>query len=132
MPSCPKYCESVRNTVETCLAAGVKPKEIASELRVSNQWVYKLRERFDAFGTVSSPHPSVQGRPRKIHQAAREGIVELLEQNNTIYRDEVVDFLAEEYSITVSKSTVSRLLKQLQITRQKLCTCGNAPVFGRI
>ena len=34
MPS--KYCDSVRNTVETCLAAGVKPVEIASELRVSH------------------------------------------------------------------------------------------------
>ena len=39
----PKYCDSVRNTVETCLAAGVKPIEIASKVRVSHHWVYKLQ-----------------------------------------------------------------------------------------
>ena len=116
----PNYCESVRNSVKTCLAAGVKPIEIASKLRVSHQWVYKLQERLDAFGTVSPPHPSVQGRPRKIHQAAREGVADLLEQNNTVYQDEIVDFLAEEYGITISQSTVSRLLKQLQITHKKV------------
>ena len=116
----PKYCDFIRNTVETSLAAGVKPMEIASQLRVTHQWVYKLQHRLDAFGTVSPPHPSVQGRPRKIHLAAREGVAELLEQNNTIYQDEIVDFLVEEYGITVSQLTVSRLLKQLQITHKKV------------
>ena len=47
-------------------------------------------------------------------------MAELLEQNNTVYQDKIVDFLVEEYSITVSQSTVSRLLKQLQITHKKV------------
>jgi hypothetical protein len=73
----PTYSDSVRCTIETCLRAGVEPLQIASEVRVSHQWVYKLRQVLDAFGTVSPPHLGVQGRPRKITVEAEEGLLDL-------------------------------------------------------
>jgi len=79
MPSRPKYSQSLRNAVETCLCAAIPLREISREVHVSCVWVYYLKERLDVFDTVSPPHCSVQGRPRKIHQEAREGVVEFLE-----------------------------------------------------
>ena len=47
-------------------------------------------------------------------------MADFLAQNNTVYQDKIVDFLAEEFSITVSQLTVFRLLKKLQITYKKV------------
>jgi len=120
MPSTSRHANSVRNAVEISLRAEVPPIQVARELRVSHTWIFRLRLRLDAFDTVSPAPLSVQGRPRKIHQAAREGVAEFLDQNNTVYQDEIMDFLAEEFGITVSQPTISRLLKQLQITHKRL------------
>jgi hypothetical protein len=54
----PKYSDSVRNTIETCLRAGVEPLQIASEVHITHQWVYHLRQVLDAFDTVSPPPPA--------------------------------------------------------------------------
>jgi hypothetical protein len=48
----------VRNTIETCLQAGVEPLQIASEVRISHQWVYQLRQVLNTFNTVSPPPPA--------------------------------------------------------------------------
>ena len=81
----PKYSDSVRNTIETCLRAGVEPLQIASEVRVSHQWVYQLRQTLDAFDTVSPPHLGVQGRPRKITVEAEQGLLDFLDDNPSVY-----------------------------------------------
>jgi hypothetical protein len=81
MPVNLKYSNSVRYAVETCLRTGVPPLRLAEEVRVSRQWVYNLRKNLEAFDTVS-PHPcSVQGRPRKTHHDAEEGVKDFLEKN---------------------------------------------------
>jgi hypothetical protein len=36
----PKYSDSARNIIETCLRAGVEPLQIASEVHFTHQWVY--------------------------------------------------------------------------------------------
>ena len=81
----PKYSDSVRNTIETCLRAGVEPLQIASEVHVTHQWVYQLRQILDAFGTVSPPHLGVQGRPRKVTAEAEQGLLDFLNDNPSAY-----------------------------------------------
>jgi len=115
-----KYANSVRCTVETCLRTGVPPRQIADEVRVSFQWVYQLRKNLLAFDTVSPPPLSVQGRPRKIHHDAEEGVRDFLEQNPTAYQDEIAEFLESEYLIQVHRTTVSRLLKKLGHTYKRI------------
>jgi transposase len=109
----PKYSDSVRQTVETCLRAGVEPLQIASEVHVFNQWVYQLRQFFDAFGTVFPPHLGVQGRPRKVTADVEQGLLDFFDDNPSAYQDEMVEFLFSEFGISVTQSTVSRLLKKL-------------------
>jgi hypothetical protein len=98
----PKYADSVRQTVETCLRAGVNVVQIAKEVHISHQWVSSLRQNLDAFDTVSPPPLSVQGRPRKITHDAEEGILDFLKQNPTAYQDEIAELLLIEYGIQAS------------------------------
>jgi transposase len=115
----PKYHESVRGAVEDFLRAGLGNSEIGLNLQVSNQWVSDLRKLLLAFGTTIPPHPSVRGRPRKIHAEAEEGILDFLENNPTAYLDEIQDFLLTEYQITASVPTVWRCVKKLRLTYKK-------------
>lgn len=120
MPLNLRYSNSVRCTVETCLRTGVPPLQIAEQVRVSSDWVYKLRKNLEAFDTVTPCPLSVQGRPRKIHHDAEEGVKEFLDQNPTAYQDEIAEFLDSEYLIQVYRSTVSRLLKKLGHTNKRI------------
>jgi transposase len=120
MPSREIYSDGVRHVVELGLAAGKTPQGIVEDLGVGLSWAYKLKNQFDAFGTVSAPPMIVQGRPRKIHREAQEAVVEFLEQNPSAYQDEIVDFLAEEFEIFVHRTTVCRLLKDVDITHKKI------------
>jgi transposase len=120
MPSRPKYAESVRQTVETCLRAGVGVVQIAEEVRISHSWVSHLRQNLDAFDTVSPLPLSVQGRPLKITHEAEEGILDFLDQNPTAYQDEIAEFLLTEYGIQTHQSTISRVLKRLNQTYKRI------------
>jgi transposase len=117
MPS--KYHESVRQTVEDLLRAGVTPTDVYKDLQISSTWVYDLRKLIQTFKTVTPPHPSVQGRPRKIHTQAEDGILDFLDDNPTAYLDEIQDFLLTEYQIAASVPTVSRCVKKLRLTYKK-------------
>jgi transposase len=87
MPS--KYHESVWQTVEDLLRAGVSPTDVYKDLQISSTWVYNLRQLIQTFGTATPPHPSVQGRPRKIYAEAEDGILDFLDDNPTTYLDEI-------------------------------------------
>jgi transposase len=52
------------------------------------------------------------GRPRQIHSAVVESLLEYKRQNPWVYQDEMVIFLEEEWGISVDRSTVSRLLQR--------------------
>jgi hypothetical protein len=51
----PKYGDSVRNMIETCLRAGVEPAANRQRGLCYPQWVYQLRQVLNAFDTVSPP-----------------------------------------------------------------------------
>jgi len=43
-----------------------------------------------------------------------------IEEDPHVYRDEMVDFLAEEFDVDVSLTTISRTLKKKRISRKKV------------
>ena len=53
----PRYSDRVRSLIESNLSAGVRTCDIAKAMRVSESMVSTLRASWDAFGTVSPPHP---------------------------------------------------------------------------
>ena len=107
----PRYCDQLRKMIEDLIAAGCRTCDIARYLGVSDPMVSRLRGFYEVFGTVSPPHPGVQGRPRKVHREAEEGIIDFLEEYPTARHDEVSDFLFDEFDISTNQSTVSRVMK---------------------
>ncbi|SLM38775.1 Winged helix-turn-helix DNA-binding domain [Lasallia pustulata] len=112
----PRYTDEVRNLIQDSVTAGARTCDIASYLRVSDSMVSRLRGFYETFGTVSPAHPGVQGRPRKIHKEAEEGVIDFLDEYPTARQDEVCDFLADEYDIHTTPSSVCRLFKRLQFS----------------
>lgn len=44
-----------------------------------------------------------------------------IEEQPHVYRDEMIDFIAEEYDVDVSLVTISRILQKERISRKKVC-----------
>jgi transposase len=72
------------------------------------------------YGTIDwPPHLRLpMGRPRRLHSAAVDSLLEYQKQNLWAYQDEMAMFLEEEWGITVSQSTISRLLKKHRLSNK--------------
>ena len=112
----PRYSRELRGLLESHLDAGVRQRDIARALGVSKSFVSDMRLRFDVFGTTSPVYLGIQGRPRKIHHEAEEGIKDFLDEYPTARLDEVGDFLANEYDIEAGLLTISQCLKRIRVT----------------
>ena len=120
MPSRPRYSDDLRAMVKLFIQAGCPPLDIADDLKVSHQWVYELRRRYEVFGDVKLPSClASRGRPCKLHQAAIEGVGDFMEEYLQAYMDEVKAFLLEEYEIEVSLSTVTRRVREIGLTNKR-------------
>ena len=114
-----RYEETHRRLIATNIKAGVSTAEIVDALNVSDRTVRHYRRNIRIFG-VHDPAPfSVQGRPRKIHAAAEEGLRELLTANSTMMLDEIQDWLAEEWKIEVSIPAIYQTMRRLKLSHKK-------------
>ena len=79
-----------------------------------------MRLHVNTFGSIeaASFYAATQGRPQKIHREVEEGIIDFLEEYPTVRRDEVCDFLSDEYDIECGVHTVGRVLKELKMTHK--------------
>ena len=64
--------------------------------------------------------PRKAGRPSQITAEIEEAIDYFIHHVPTIYQDELATFIFDCFDIKVSQSTISRALKQINITRKKL------------
>jgi transposase len=76
--------------------------------------LYRWEIRVQMYGAIDRPVylRLPLGRPRRIHTAAIEGLLEYQKQNPWVYQDEMAMFLEEEWGISVNQSTISRVLKK--------------------
>ena len=111
--------EALRQLAIDQLQLGATPKEMVAALGLSESFICQLRKTYKTFGTVAPPYWN-KGRPKKIHTAAAEGMLDLLDQEPQSSLDDFVDLLEQEYDIGVSKSTISRKLKQLKMTYKRV------------
>jgi hypothetical protein len=126
---------SVRQAIGALLEACASPAVLARLYRCHPAIVCRNRANLDLYGDVAPPSPSVQGRPRKITYEARECMLDWLSENGEdrqlAYRDEIVVFLQEEYSIYVSKWIVGRALREVKLTIASSRRAGAFPAFER-
>lgn len=96
-----------------------KPSAIAEKSHCHIRTAYRWEQRLHMYGTPNLPKVLKTGRPRRLHKAARDSLIEYLQQHPWSYQDELSMFLEEEWSLTVSQPTISRLLKEHRISQKK-------------
>jgi transposase/arginine repressor len=77
----------------------------------------KMRERALFGSTITSDKI---GRPRALTLMMEESVIYLVSKTPWVYQEEICEFLREAYHVEVHKSTISRLLARLKVTRKKL------------
>jgi transposase len=121
MPSRRKLAVAVTQKIEALLRTNLDVNEVRLALnkKVSVRHVQRLARRLEDFGTVTPEPLYKQGRARAITAEAQEGIVEfLIEYDKQATIEEVRIFIEEEYSVKASKATVSRAIRQTELTRK--------------
>ena len=122
MPARHSLSARARDEIELEIRCGKDQESVCNRFNISRAQYYRMRRNIRHFDTVH-PNPkefSRQGRPPALTAQMEEAVVEFLIENKQAYLDEVAVFLAEEFSVTVHLSTVSRVLKRLRITAKKV------------
>ena len=71
------------------------------------------------YGHINPPRHCPFGKDRKIHDAAKEALLNYTAEYLFLYQDELVRFLEEEWDIQTTKTTVARLLKADRQSKKK-------------
>jgi transposase len=117
----PKKAQSVRDLVAYELALGMTPSEIVrAHPGTSPSFVTQEKKRQAAKALGLDEYAAVRGRPRALHAAALQSIVDFLEDFPTAYHDEICDMLEDEHEIRVSRATIGRYLDDLKITHKRV------------
>ena len=96
--------------------AGMGNDAVARKYRVSSRWVYKLRRQRDETGDIAprrgktGPKPALAEHGKQLEQ--------LVDQQPDATLAELRDRLGQ-LGVSVSQSTVWKMLKQLGLTRKK-------------
>ena len=101
------------------LQAHWKPSAIAEKIHCHPATIYRWEGNIQKHGHPNPRYPLPCGRPRSIHTAAKNSVLEYVRQHPWIYQDELAMFLAEEWDIYVHRSTVGRLLKESRLSHKK-------------
>lgn len=106
--------------IQTMLEAKIPAKEIGPLVRpaVSYLLVLKVQRNLKLWNVAKSPKLVVQGRPRKITAAMGEGLKESLHAKPSMYIDEMVWFLWDEFDCMVSERSVRRWLEQQRFSKK--------------
>ena len=102
------------------LAEGRSTKTIASAEQVSERVILKIRANIRTFGCHTAPPITRLERPPTITAPIKAGLRAYLKDRPWAYQDEMQLYLYDDWGIVVDQSTVSRVLKSMDISRKML------------
>jgi transposase len=116
--------------VEIYITEQLSIRQVAKRFAVAKSFVQNLLKRLRETGDIL-PKPHGGGRRPKLTAEQRQLVARLVECNRDATLAELCEQLQTETSISISRSTMSRVLQGLQITRKKKhCTRAKRPVHG--
>ena len=86
----------------------------------SERALYRRKANWEAFGSVTRPSSAQKerGAPRKITPIMRQYLLDYLSLKNDVWQEELVFELWTEFDVVVHRSTVSRMLKEAQLSKK--------------
>lgn len=92
---------------------------VSEAAKVSSRTVQRILANLSTHDSARAPRGSRKlGCPRKITVAASKALEEQIRKTPWMYQEEMARFVWEEHGIQASQSTVSRLLKRLDLSRK--------------
>ena len=115
-----RYDNSFRQLIANCINSGGTMAEIVDRLQVSDWTVQRYCKNIVLFSIHNPSDVSHRDRLKSIHLEARHALYELLNGNGTMMLDEIQDWLKEEFDIVCSLATISRCLKDMNLTNKRI------------
>ncbi len=91
--------------------------DIATTFDTTEKTVRNIRNSMD---TRRSSEPKKIGPPPKITVEIEEAVEYILAYHPYLYQDEISDFIDECFHVRLHQTTISKLLKRLEITQKRL------------
>lgn len=104
--------------VDTYFKESTSQRKVAKRFGVALSFVEKLFKQLRETGKLA-PKPHGGGRKPKLNAAQLSLVVALVEADNDAILEELCQQLQEKTTITISRSTMGRILQQLGLTRKK-------------
>ncbi|KAF5317766.1 hypothetical protein D9619_012502 [Psilocybe cf. subviscida] len=101
-------------------AHGYTVQEIVSILGVQKTLVYETLKSFSLHGVASRPAVRSGGRTRFLHHDDINFVKSVLEQDPTLYLDELQDQLLARRGVSVSIPTLLRAIRRIHFSRKSL------------
>ncbi|KAJ7927222.1 hypothetical protein B0H13DRAFT_2312828 [Mycena leptocephala] len=99
---------------------GWDAEDICFVFHVSPRILYRWRDIFDEFGSVTKPPSPLRGRDRLVGLAALTSVMEVYFQDSTIMLTELMWHLAINHDIAISQSALGATLQRVGLTRKVL------------
>jgi transposase len=104
--------------IEVYCTESLSIRQVAKRFAVAKSFVQKLLKQLRETGDLH-PKPHGGGRRPKLHAEQLNLVATLVESDNDATLSELCDRLQAETSMAISRSTMSRVLQTLQLTRKK-------------
>ncbi|MFQ4142276.1 transposase [Chlorogloeopsis sp. ULAP02] len=96
----------------------ISQRQLAKRFGVSKSFVQSLLRRYRKEGTVAKkPHGG--GKPRLLTSTQIEQLRQLVTDNKDATLDELCELLYQKIQVKVSRSTMGRILQQMNLKRKK-------------
>lgn len=100
----------------------ISQRELAKRFGVAKSFIQNLLKRYRETGSVA-PKVRTQQTPTKLNDEQILILQSLAEEHNDATLLELRDLLAREIEVQVSRSTIDRMLKKLDLTVKKNTSC---------
>src|ERR1700728_934163 len=102
-----RISKDIKETALVLWDVGWEMDDICSALAISRSSVYRWQSILNEHGSVNRPPSPLRGRPRILTRALLAAC-QTLYQEESLYLDEIVTWLALTHDIVISVSTLSR------------------------
>jgi len=114
------WSDQINAQVEILLKCSIPPKQIAEDVNLSISSVYRKKAKLEAFGTVNPAPLQVLGRPRALTREHEITIAEFIEDNPTVFVDEIIAFIWDEYDVQIAESTIKRTFNRIRFLYKRI------------
>lgn len=100
----------------------ISQRNLAERFCVAKSFVQKLLKQRRETGSIA-PKIRTKQTPTKLNDEQLAVLARILEEHNDATLDELRQLLLDETGVSVSRSTIDRMLKKLAITFKKNASC---------